>query len=202
MQPTQGVGVGEYPVALAHGGGYGIGNITVLHVVQHHRDGPRDRPRGEGPHRRVNGNGTRRDPLDVVPVHPFEGRVGELQLSTVGADLPGKEEGPPRGQEPLDGGELVVVVREESRREELRAIGELGLQANTGSAAVGHQMRRCDLGQDRHVLSFAQRGHRGEATPVIVAARRDRQQLSHRPHSGALTRLHRLLRKPQRQRHV
>ena len=125
-----------------------------------------------------------------------------MQLAAVGPDLAGEEERLPRRQQTLDGGELVLVLRKEGRRQELNAVGEGDFQAHARAGSVGDQVCSGDLGKDRHVLTFAQGGQRREAAPVVVAARRDQQQVTNRRHTRPLEGLRRLFRQAQGQRNV
>ena len=115
MQGAQALGVGSKAGALADIGGNRVGHIGTVQVVQHHANCSGNRPRGQRSGRRVDRDGARGDALDVFPVHTLEGGMGELQLAAVGPDLAGEEEGLPRRQETFNGGELVLVLREEGR---------------------------------------------------------------------------------------
>ena len=84
--------------------------------------------------------------------------MGELQLAAVGPDLAREEEGLPRREETFDGGELVLVLSEKGRRQELNSIGEGNFQAHARAGSVGHEVCAGDLGEDRHVLAFSQGG--------------------------------------------
>ena len=199
MQGAQALGVGGEASALADVSGNRVGHMSVVQVVQHHANCSGDRPRGQRSGRRVDRDGARRDTLDVLPVHALKGRMGELQLAAVGPDLAGEEEGLPRRQETFNGGELVLVLREEGRRQELNAVGEGNFQAHARAGSVGDQVCACDLGEDRHVLAFAQGRQRREATPVVVAPRRNQQQVANRRHTRPLKSLRRLFRQAQGQ---
>ena len=122
-----------------------------------------------------------------------------MQFAAVGPDLAREEEGLPGHQETFDGGELVLVLSEEGRRQELNAVGEGDFQAHARAGSVGDEVGTRDLGEDRHVLSFAQGGQRREATPVVVAARRDHQEVADRRHSRPFESLRRLFRQAQGQ---
>ena len=202
VQGAQALGVGSKASALADIGGNRVGHIGIVQVVQHHADCTGDRPRGQRSGRRVDRDGARGDALNVLPVHTLEGGMGELQLAAVGPDLAGEEERLPRRQQTLDGGELVLVLREEGRRQELNAVGEGDFQAHARAGSVGDQVCSGNLGKDRHVLTFAQGGQRREAAPVVVAARRDQQQVANRRHTRPLEGLRRLFRQAQGQRNV
>ena len=115
MQGAQALGVGVEAGALADIDGNRVGHIGIVQVIQHHADCSGDRPRGQRSGRRVDRDGARGDALDVLPVHALEGGMGELQLAAVGPDLAGEEEGLPRRQETFNGGELILVLREEGR---------------------------------------------------------------------------------------
>ena len=199
MQGAQALGVGGEAGALADVGGNRVGHIGIVQVVQHHANCSGDRPRGQRSGRRVDRDGARGDALDVLPVHALEGGMGELQLAAVGTDLAGEEEGLSRRQETFDGGELVLVLREEGRRQELNAVGKGDFQAHARAGSVGDEVCSGDLGEDRHVLALAQGGQRCEATPVVVAARRDHQKIADRRHADPFEGLRRLLRQAQGQ---
>ena len=199
MQGAQALGVGGEASALAHVGRNRVGHIGVIQVVQHHANCSGNRPRGQRSGRRVDRDGTRGNALDVLPIHALKGGMGELQLAAVGPDLAGEEEGLPRRQETFDGGELVLVLSEKGRRQELNSIGEGNFQAHARAGSVGHEVCASDLGEDRRVLAFSQGGQRREATPVVVAARRDHQQVADRRHTRPFESLRRLFRQAQRQ---
>ena len=199
VQGAQARGVGGEASALAHVGGDRVGHVGIVQVIQHHADCSGDRPRGQRSGRWVNRDGARGNALDVLPIHALEGGMGELQLAAVGPDLAREEEGLPRRQETFDGGELVLVFREEGSRQELDTVGEGDFQAHARAGSVGHEVCAGDLGEDRHVLALAQGGQRREATPVVVAARRDHQKISDSRHAGPFEGLRRLLRQAQGQ---
>ena len=199
MQGAQALGVGSIADALADIGRNRVGHIGIVQVVQHHADCTGDRPRGQRSGRRVDRDGARGDALNVLPVHTLEGGMGELQLAAVGPDLAGEEEGLPRRQETFNGGELVLVLREEGRRQELNAVGEGDFQAHARAGSVGDEVCTRDLGEDRHVLAFAQGRQRREATPVVVAARCNQQQVADRCYPRPLEGLRRFFRQAQGQ---
>ena len=202
MQATKAARIGGNVDAIAHRGGNHVGHVRIVEVVENHADGAGDRPRGQGPRRRIDRDGPGGDSLDILPVDAFERRVGELKLAAIGAHFPGKKEGLPGGQDPLDRRKLVLIFREKRGGEELNAVRESDLQADARSGAVSDQVRGRNLGEDRDILPLSQGGQGREAAPVVVPARCHHEQVAHRRNPAARQRLRRLLGQAQGQRDV